>query len=111
MTELSLEIIEVSGSARLVLRGDLDSASASSADRALRDLLDRDVRRVVLDLRELDFIDSMGVKFLIDCRDRARELGVEIALAYGEGVVERVLNVSGVAKLFERHGDDRSTAG
>lgn len=106
MTDLSLEIIEVSGSARLVLHGDLDAASASSADRALRVLLERDVRRVVLDFRDLDFMDSMGVKFLIDGRDRARELGVEIALAYGEGVVERVLNVSGVAKLFERQGDD-----
>ena len=111
MTGLSMEVIEVSGSARLVLRGDLDAASASSADRALDVLLERDVQRVVLDFRNLGFMDSMGVKFLIDGRDRARELGVEIALAYGEGVVERVLNVSGVAKLFERQGDDSQPAG
>jgi anti-anti-sigma regulatory factor len=47
-------------------------------------------------------MDSMGVKFLLDGKDAARERGVEIALAYGEGVVERVLTVSGVSSLFER---------
>lgn len=103
MTELSLEVIEVSASARLVLRGDLDSASVTAADEALRALLERSFERVIVDLRELDFMDSMGVKFLIDGRDRAQQLGVEIALAYRDGVVERVLDVSGAAKLFTRH--------
>jgi anti-sigma B factor antagonist len=109
MTELSLEVVEVSGSARLVLRGELDAASAPAADYALRELLEGGHDRVVLDLTGLDFIDSMGVKFLIDGRDVARQLGVELPLAYGEGVVERVLTVSGVASLFERQDDDPTT--
>jgi anti-sigma B factor antagonist len=109
MTELSLEVIEVSGSARLVLRGELDAASTPAANHALLELLEGGPDRVVLDFTELDFMDSMGVKFLIDGRDAARRLGIEIALAYGEGVVERVLTVSGVASLFERQGDDATT--
>jgi len=104
----SSEVIEISGSARLVLRGELDTASVPDADRTLLDLLERGFDRVVVDLRELDFMDSMGVKFLVNGRDTARELGVEIALAYGEGVVERVLTVSGVARLFERQDDGPS---
>jgi anti-anti-sigma factor len=97
-----LEVVEVSGSGRLVLRGELDSASAPAANRALLELLESGAGRVTIDLRELDFMDSMGVKFLIDGRDAAGERGVEIALAYKEGVVERVLTVSGVAALFDR---------
>jgi anti-sigma B factor antagonist len=111
VTELSLEVIEVSGSARLLLRGELDTASAPAANRALLELLERGFDRVILDLRELDFMDSMGVKLLIDGRDTAEQLGVEMALAYGEGVVERVLTVSGVARLFERQDDDRAAPG
>jgi anti-sigma B factor antagonist len=105
MTDFSLEVVEVSGSIRLVLRGELDAASAPAANHALLELLEGGYDRVILDLTELDFIDSMGVKFLIDGRDAARGLGVELALAYGEGVVERVLTVSGVASLFERQDD------
>lgn len=101
MTEFSLEVIEVSGSTRLVLRGELDAASAPAANRALLELLDSGSSRVIIDLRELDFMDSVGVKFLIDGRDAASQRGVAIALAYEEGVVKRVLTVSGVATLFE----------
>lgn len=111
MTELSLEVVEVSGTARLILRGELDAASAPTANRALLELLERGFDRVILDLRKLDFMDSMGVKLLIDGRDTARQLGVEITLSYGEGVVERVLTVSGVARLFERQDEDRPSAG
>jgi anti-sigma B factor antagonist len=109
MTELLLEVVEVSGSTRLVLRGELDAASAAAANYALLELLESGSDRVILDLTELEFMDSMGVKFLIDGRDAARRLGVELVLAYGDGVVERVLTVSGVATLFERQGDDATT--
>jgi anti-anti-sigma factor len=109
MTPLSFEVREASGSARLLLRGELDAASAEDADSALRHLLGRGFDLVVIDLRELDFMDSTGVKFLVDGRDTARELGVKIALAYGGGPVERVLTVSGVTTLFERQDDDRDT--
>lgn len=102
MTDFSLEVVEVSGSVRLVFRGELDADSVSTANRALAELLERGPGRVTIDLRGLDFMDSVGVKFLIDGRDAARERGIDLALAYEEGVVERVLTVSGVARLFIR---------
>jgi anti-anti-sigma factor len=105
VTEFSLEVVEVGGSVRLVLRGELDAATAPAANHALLDLLEGGSDRVVLDLRDLDFMDSTGVKFLIDGRDAARQRGVELALAYDEGVVERVLTVSGVATLFKRQDE------
>jgi anti-sigma B factor antagonist len=108
VTEFSLEVVEVPGSARLVLRGELDAASAPAASYALLELLEGRSDRVILDLTELDFMDSMGLKFLIDGRDAVRQRGVEIALAYGEGVVERVLTVSGVATLFKRDLERKS---
>ncbi len=105
MTSFSAVVIESPGAARLILRGELDAASVRTADSTLRGLLDGRLDRVTLDLRELDFIDSTGVKFLIDGRDAARKHGIGIGLAYDGGVVERVLTVSGVATLFERQVD------
>jgi anti-anti-sigma factor len=111
VTPFSSVVTESPGAARLILRGDLDAASVRAADRALQEMLDPARDRVILDLRELDFMDSMGVKFLIDARDAARPRGIEIALAYDEGVVERVLTVSGVGKLFDREAGGRTPAG
>jgi anti-sigma B factor antagonist len=110
LTDLSFEVREEGGSARLILRGELDTASVPTANKALEDLLDAGRGRVIVDLRELDFMDSTGVKFLLDGRDSARGRGVTIAIAYDEGMVERVLTVSGVTRVFEREDDDHPAA-
>jgi anti-anti-sigma factor len=55
-------------------------------------------------------MDSTGVKFLVDARDRAHELGVELSLVHGGDPVRRVLAVSGVAALFENHESGESSA-
>jgi anti-anti-sigma factor len=110
VTPFSSVVTESAGTGRLILRGDLDAASVRAAESSLGEVLGRGLDRVVLDLRELDFMDSMGVKFLIDAREAAQRHKTEIALAYDEGVVERVLSVSGVAALFERQGGDSPSA-
>ena len=102
MTLMSFDVIEDGGSARLVLRGELDTASVGEANAALSDLLGGAFERVTVDLSELDFMDSTGIKFLIDGREAARRHEVEMALAYGGDPVERILTVSGVTALFER---------
>jgi anti-anti-sigma regulatory factor len=47
-------------------------------------------------------MDSTGIKFLLDGRDAAGRLGVEIAIAHGGDPIERILTVAGVTTLFER---------
>src|SRR5215216_6121477 len=98
---LRVEVSESPGSARIALSGEFDIASADDASRALQALLDRGLDLVVIDLSELDFMDSTGVKFLVEGRDTARALGVKLALVHGGDPVRRVLTVSGVLALFE----------
>jgi anti-anti-sigma factor len=64
-------------------------------------LLDAGCPVVVLDLRELAFVDSSGVRELLRCRDRAGSRGSELALALAPGAVSRALEVCGVRDLFE----------
>jgi anti-anti-sigma factor len=101
MARLRVEVSESPPSARIALHGEFDIESADAATRALHELFDRRPDAVVLDLSGLDFIDSTGVKFLVDARDRAHELGVDLSLVYGGDPVRRVLVVSGVMALFE----------
>jgi anti-anti-sigma factor len=94
----------------MALHGEFDIDSADAATLALSEVLGRRPDAVVLDLRGLDFMDSTGVKFLVDARDRAHELGVKLSLIYGGDPVRRVLAVSGVAALFENHESGASSA-
>jgi anti-anti-sigma factor len=93
----------------MALHGEFDIASAGDADRALQELLGRDLDTVVIDLSELDFMDSTGVKFLVDGRDTARARGIKLTLVHGADPVRRVLTVSGVTALFE-NVDDRDSS-
>ena len=98
---LRLEVSERAGSARMALRGEFDIASADDASRALQELLSRGLDAVVVDLSGLDFMDSTGVRFLVDGRETALARGVKISLVPGDDPVKRVLTVSGVTRLFE----------
>jgi anti-anti-sigma factor len=106
---LRVEVVDGPRSARMALHGEFDIASADDARRALQELLGRDLDAVVIDLSGLDFIDSTGVKFLVDGRDTARARGVKLTLVHGGDAVRRVLTVSGVTALFE-HADDHDSS-
>lgn len=58
------------------LRGELDLANAATAEAALNDALKATEAQVVVDLRELEFIDSTGIALLVGALgpngDRAR---------------------------------------
>ena len=98
---LRLEISEGARTARIALHGEFDIASADDAGRALQELLSRDLDALIIDLSGLEFMDSTGVKFVVDGREMALARGVELSLVHGGDPVERVLTVSGVTALFE----------
>jgi anti-sigma B factor antagonist len=105
---LRLELSEGPRSARIALYGEFDIASAADASRALQELLSRGLDAVIVDLSGLDFMDSTGVKFLVEGRETARARGVKLSLVAGGDPVKRVLQVSGVTALFEDVDSHRS---
>jgi len=57
--------------ARVRVAGELDIATASEPERTLREPK-LQARLVVLDLRELEFVDTCGVHAIVDASIRAR---------------------------------------
>jgi anti-anti-sigma factor len=53
-------------------------------------------------------MDSTGVRFLVEGRNRALARGVRLSLVDGGDAVQRVLTVSGVTALFEDVDDHHS---
>ncbi|HSO99550.1 MAG TPA: STAS domain-containing protein [Solirubrobacteraceae bacterium] len=70
--------------------GELDIAAAPELVRTLGLVEDR-ARRVVLDLRELTFIDAFGVHVIVDADERARSIGRQLLLVRGPSQVDRML--------------------
>lgn len=76
--------------------GELDLASSAGLDEELQRLIESDVEQVILDLRELEFMDSTGLSTLVKAHQRAEEAGRRFGLVRGPQQVQRLLSLTGV---------------
>jgi anti-anti-sigma factor len=80
------------------LRGELDLANAGSAETALEASLADDASRVVIDMRELEFIDSTGIALLVTALGHnGGEPRVKF-IPSAAPAVSRVLELTGLAE-------------
>jgi anti-anti-sigma factor len=85
----------------VVPSGELDLATAPALEGALARAFEAaGDGSVVLDLRELGFIDSSGLRTLLTARRRAEEAGASFSLVAGHRGLERTLEIAGVHKVF-----------
>jgi anti-sigma B factor antagonist len=73
--------------------GEIDLTSADRLEAQLLAVLSSH-RRLVLDLRELDFIDSSGLHCILDVDSASRAAGVEFELVPGPPHVQRVFRLT-----------------
>jgi anti-sigma B factor antagonist len=74
--------------------GEVDLATSPQLEQTLREA-QRYARLVVLDLRELTFIDCRGVHVIVDAARDARQTGRRLVLVRGQANVDRVLTLTG----------------
>ena len=98
---LTVEVREAPDCTYVCPAGELDVAESGRIEREVDELLDAGCAVVVLDMRELTFIDSSGVHELLRCLDATRARGSQLALVLEPGPVRRALEVCGVLELFE----------
>ena len=82
---------------RLAIRGEIDLGTAPALERELHDAERSELRRVVLDLAALDFLDSTGIHLLIDAQHRAETNGHHLVLTRVPRHVDRLLTLTGLA--------------
>ena len=78
------------------LAGELDLATAELLEQAVAGA-EQGERLVVLDLQELAFIDSTGLRGVLAALELCRDRGQEFAITPGSQQVQRLLSVTGVA--------------
>jgi anti-sigma B factor antagonist len=76
--------------------GELDLASSPALQEELDRLASSDTDLLIIDLRELDFMDSTGLSVLVRAHQRAEEHGRQLAMVKGPQQVQRLLSLTGV---------------
>jgi anti-sigma B factor antagonist len=82
----------------LGLCGELDLASAPLLESELENAVLGPSSTIVLDLNELGFIDSTGLRTILSAHERARERGGQLLLTGCSEQVKRLLSIAGVSE-------------
>jgi anti-anti-sigma factor len=86
----------------VALTGELDVAGSSLLEHELdRISADHQPSALVLDLSELDFMDSTGLRLVVMADQRSREAGRRFALVRGKDDVHRVFEITRMTDRLE----------
>ncbi|MBO2465148.1 STAS domain-containing protein [Actinomadura violacea] len=93
-----LEVTARSHAGRAVvrLRGELDIAGSDELRRHLEAARREHGDHVILDLAELEFMDSQGLSVIVGCYKAATAAGGSLTLAGPRPVVRRTLEITGL---------------
>jgi anti-sigma B factor antagonist len=83
--------------ALITVSGELDIASAPELEQTLEQIRPELTTLVIVDLRELEFMDSTGLSIIVRAHQRLAESGCELTLIKGQPQVQRLLDLTGVA--------------
>ena len=100
MAPLDFDTTLSAGDAVIALSGELDLSGAPALDEEIGRLAEADgVERVVLDLRDLEFLDSSGLRVVAMAERRLSGAGRNLVLVRGVETVQRVFEIT---RLEER---------
>ena len=88
------------GTPVLALSGELDMATSPPVAQRLSELVAGGTD-VIIDVRDLGFIDSSGLSALIAARQRSNNRGTKLTLRGPSRAVTRVLAITGLDRVFD----------
>ncbi|MGQ9548453.1 MAG: STAS domain-containing protein [Roseiflexus sp.] len=101
----------------LTVRGRLDAMNAPQLKQQFDELFDQSRYRIVLDLADLEYIASPGLRVLIEARKRARDWkltdleGGDVRIANLPLRIKEVFDLTGFTSLFEIYPDTVEAVG
>ena len=76
--------------------GELDIGSLPDAESAAAAAFEEDWERLVVDLEELQFMDSSGLRFVTELHSRCRSADRALSIKPGPQAVQRVFEITGL---------------
>ncbi len=95
---------------RIALAGELDIVNAPNLEDKLAAIEADAADTLILDLRDLDFIDSTGLRALIAANERARSAGRRLVVVRGAKAVDRLLALTQLDQRLEIVDDPDAVA-
>lgn len=96
----------------LIIKGDLNAITSPELEHALTALLNSNHAHVVVDLAEVTYVSSAGLRVLLVCAKQAKRANRGLALCQLQAHILRLFDCAGMTPLFFMHptADDAHAA-
>ncbi|HEY5258995.1 MAG TPA: STAS domain-containing protein [Candidatus Baltobacteraceae bacterium] len=98
--ELHIDIKPEGETTVFALSGSLDLATSPAVRAALVDAAGSGTHDMIVDLTNVDFLDSTGLGALIGAQRRALEQHGRMRVVVTDGPIARLLNITGLVRVF-----------
>ena len=95
-----VEVCPARETVRVVPIGEVDLATVGEVRAAIDELADAGFERVVLDLREVTFLDSTGLRLMLEEQTSAQADGWDFGVIEGSSAVKRLFDVTGLRSVI-----------
>ena len=92
--------VQAAGDAVLTVSGEVDLDTAPALREQLVDLFQQGDRRIVLDMAQVEFLDSTGLGVLVAALKRFRSAGGDIVLRDISPREQRLFELTGLTRIF-----------
>lgn len=93
----SVDVRSENGAPLLRISGELDLSSSPKLEEELARTTATSPSLIIIDLRDLDFMDSTGLSVLIRAHQQAQQSGHRLGIVNGPQQIRRLLSLTGVA--------------
>ena len=99
-----LKAVLNNGIMKIALFGELDDGSAPKVRKTLDDILsDEKVRKVVIDMSNLDFMDSTGIGLLIGRYKKLKQFNIPSYITGASVASEKVIELAGLYRIMPKY--------
>ena len=93
LLDSGIAVVTISG--RLAMGGETERL-----DAAVKGMLQKDVKKFILDITALDYADSSGIGMLVSCLTNVKKAGGELKLVGANKRIKRILSMTGVDSIM-----------
>ncbi len=108
---MEVTITEMNRVDLVTVTGRIDSSTAGELGQKLNDQLDSGSINLVVDLANVEYMSSAGLRELVASLKRAKTDGGDLRLARPSARVKEVLDLAGLTTIFEIYDDPVAAVG
>lgn len=95
----------------VTVSGRVDSAAAPDLEKALQDLLESRRHQIVMELAEVEYMSSAGLRALVSALKTAKKAGGDVVIAQPSERVREVIDLAGLTSVFTMYEDTLEAVG